>query len=519
MKSISNSLLNLICCASEKKFIVLVILTSFLGRLIFAYIFIRYPDTPHDFYAYIDGANLLLEGKALYQVPTSNGKIFIYPPLFATLMAGWIAIFGTNYFLLKFPSIIFSSLTIIVLFYLLKRVSNTQTAKYFTVIFSFSYMTLFSSGFWGNDDDIFLFFMITTIYLLLTKRYKLSAVNLAISILFKQIPIILFPAIIIYLYRTLGIRQIVKYIFVFTISFLILLFPFYLNSGTSVLYPYTGATNFRTHYSTVCFLSPLNLVKTGIGIYQNAIHYLSTHTMIPYDQNPLKNTVMCPLNMFFNKIATPYSILGLILIFIYILKFKIKDAKLEFTRNLFLFIFGSLLFSKAFVPIYFQWFFPIFLILLSFKEKEKFKNYILSKKELIGILLVFISLLIQSVTLIHYSSQTQGRVLLSLCCFLGGIGTYLMFFRLNFRKIWAIIVFLGILYDIIGINPLLIFKPILIKFIPDTPIGPFETYLSYATRFALDFVTMLMMIIAMICFLIKIHKYLKDDYGVEQIKR
>ncbi|MEW6606349.1 MAG: glycosyltransferase family 39 protein [bacterium] len=513
MKNLRGEILNLFFPSSERRFIICVLLTTFIIKIILAYIFIKYPDTPHDFYAYIDSANLLLEGKALYLVPISNGKIFIYPPFFPTLMAGWIAIFGTNYFLLKFPSIIFSSLTIIVFFYLLKRISDIQRAKYLTIIFSFSYITLFGPGFWGNDDDVFIFFMITSIYLLLTKRYKLSAITLAISILFKQVPIILFPGIIIYLYRILGIRQIVKYIFVWTITFLILLFPFYLNSGLSVLYPYTGATNFRSHIPSVGFFSPLNLIKTGIGIYQNAIHYFSTHTMIPYDQNPLKSAVMCPLNILFNKIATFYGILGLIFMFIYILKFRIKDEKLEITRNLFLFTFGSLLFSKAFVPIYFQWFFPFFLILLSLKEKENFKNCILTKKELTGILLVFVSLLIQSVILIHCSSQTQGKVFLSLCCFLGGIGTYLMFFRVSFRKIWAIIVFLHILSDIGGaINPLLIFKPILVKFIPDIPIGPYETYLSYATLFTLSFVIILMTIIAMICFFIKIHKYLKDDY-------
>ncbi len=514
MRNGKFDMLNLMSYSTEKRFIILLLLTSFIIRIILAYIFIQYPGIPHDFYAYIDGANLLLDGKPLYLTNISNGNIFLYGPLLAALMAGWIAIFGTDYFLLKFPSIIFSCLTIIPFFYIVKRISNIQTAKYLSIIFSFSYINLYSSGFLGNDDDVFLFFMITSIYLLFTKRYKLSAVNLAISILFKQIPIILFPAIIIYLYRTLGIRQIAKYIFIFTISFLILLFPFYLNSGVAVLYPYTGAVNLQTHLPTVWALSPLNLIRTGIGIYQNAIYYFSTHTMIPYDQNPLKHVVMCPLNIFFNKIATPYGILGFILMVIYIFKFRMKDEKLEFTRNSFLFIFGSLLFSKVFCTIYVLWFFPIFLLLFSFKEKEKFENYILSKKELMGILLVFITLLIQSVTLIHYSSQPQGRVLLSLCCFLGGIGTYLMFFRLIFRKIWATIVFLCLLYEIVFINPLLIFKPILIKFIPDTPIGPFETYLSYSMRFALDFVIMFMIIIAMICFFIKIHKYLKDDYGI-----
>ncbi len=513
MKDLINKILNLISYSTEKRFIVLLILTSFLIKVIFAYIFIRYPDTPHDFYAYIDAGKLLLDDKPLYQTPISNGKIFIYPPLFPTLMAGWIAVFGTNYFLLKFPSIIFSSLTIILFFYLLKIVSNIQIAKYLSIIFSFSYITLFSSGFHGNDDDIFIFFMLTSIYLLLTKRYKLSAVNLAISIGFKQIPIILFPAIIIYLYRIWGIRQIAKYIFIFTISFLVLLFPFYLTSGISVLYPYIGAINFRTHVPTVGFLSPLNLIKTGIGICQNAIHYFSTYTMIPYDQNPLKGVIACPLNIFFNKIATPYAILGLILIFIYIFKFRIKDEKLEFIRNSFLFIFGELLFSKMFVHLYFLWFFPIFLILLSFKEgKERFKSCLLRRIEILGILIVFMSLVIYGVNFLHYSFQTQGRIFILLSCFLIGIGTYFMFFRISFKKVWAFIVFLSLLYDSVCINPLLIFKPILVKFIPDTPIGPFETYLSYATRVALDFVTMFMMIIAMVWFMIEIHKYLREDY-------
>lgn len=513
MKNLSDSILNLISYSTEKRFIVLLILISFLIKVIFAYIFIKYPDIPHDFYAYIDGGNLLLEGKPLYQTPISNEKIFLYGPLFAALMGGWMAIFGINYFLLKFPCLIFSGLTIIPFFYLVRNVSNTQIAKYLSIIFSFSYITLFSSGFLGNDDEIFVFFMVLSIYFLFTIRYKLSALSLAIATGFKVVPLILFPAIIIYFYRTCEVRQIAKYIFVFTISFLIILFPFYLNSGISVLYPYIGAPNFQTHVPTAACLSPLNLIRTGIGICQNAIYYFSTHSMIPYDQNPLKNLVACPLNMFFNKIATPYAILGFILIFIYIFKFRIKEEKLEFTRNSFLFIFGGLFFSKLLDDLYFFWFFPFFLLLLSFKGKEWFKSCILSRSELYGILLVVITLLFHAVNNIHYSFQTQERIFLLLCCFLVGIGTYLMFFRIIFKKVWSIFVFIGILWRTTAvINPLLIFKPILIKFIPDTPIGPYETYLSYSTRFALDFVTILMMTIAMVWFMIEIHKYLKDDY-------
>ncbi|MDI6786633.1 MAG: hypothetical protein QMD92_07985 [bacterium] len=119
MKNLRVEILNSIFSSSERNFIIFILLTTFTIKIIFAYIFIMYPDIPHDFYAYIGGGNILLEGKPLYQTPIiGNEKIFLYGPLLATLFAGWMKIFGTNYFLLKFPSIIFSSLTIIVFFYL-----------------------------------------------------------------------------------------------------------------------------------------------------------------------------------------------------------------------------------------------------------------------------------------------------------------------------------------------------------------------------------------------------------------
>lgn len=495
---------------NEKTFILLLILISFIPRIILAFLHIQYPGIPHDFEVYLGGANLLLTGKPFYGVilDLELNRLFQYGPLLASIIAGWVYIFGSDYFLLKFPSIIFDCLTIIPFFYLIKRLSNQQIAKSLTIIFTFSDILLYTSGMTGDDDAIMMFFIILASYLLVNRKHKLSAVTLAIACGFKVVPFILLPPIILYLYKGFGLRQIFKYLFLFIIAFLMILFPFYLNSGINVLHPYLGAH--KTLISTPTLLAPLNLIRIIMGICMNAIHYLSTHTMIPYNENPLKSSVAHPINIFFDKISTPFLILGFILISWYILKFRMKNIEFEFIRNSFLFILTTLFFDKGMYYVYFIWLIPFFISIIAFREIENFRYVILKKVEILGIIMVFIGLLIHA-CLFRWSSDIPEwqRVLFLMNPFLIAAGTYFMFFRSEFKIAWVLIVFAYASYREGLVNVLLVFKPILVKFIPDTPIGPFATYLSYSTMFIQQFFDIILIIIGMILLFIKVHKQLK----------
>ncbi len=509
--------IDLIFRLSESRFIISLFLLSFIVRIILAKSHIQYPNVPTDLMIYLEGGKVLLSGKPIYTTPltgyASIGSIWHYGPLFPTIIAGWISLFGEGFGLLKMPFVIFSSLYVIPLFYLIKKFSDYKSAKYFTIVFMFSWLPMLSGGIITENNTYFMFFVLTAFSFLLYKRYKFSAVSIAIACGFKVIPFVFLPVIAYYIYQTSGIKQAIKYFSIFTIIFLIMLFPFYLNSGGAVIRAFTGVNYIGFHpVPTPIQYCPLNAMRIGCGIFLNIIHYLLTSTMIPYDQNSIKASVICPINVFFERIGTPFFILGLILAFCYMFKFRMKDKNLELIRNSFVFVLLLLFFGSALTSFYFLWFFPFFLSILSFKEREKFKEIVLKKGEIAGIVLVFIGALIYG-TVFRWRSDIPEyqRLLLWMPPFLIGVGTFFMFLRSRFKIIWSLITFTSVMENEIKGNLLLTFRPILTKFIPDVPIGPFETCISYGTFYGLYFSIAFMYTIAMVILFRRVHISLKED--------
>lgn len=233
-------------------------------RIFLGWLHVEYPNIPHDFYVYIRGAKTLLLGNPLYGIVfEETGLPYMYGPLTAVIFAVWIWIFGENYILLKFPSIIFDCLTIILIFYTIKELTNNERiAKLGSIFYSFSYMSVLNSGVLGQNDLFFIFFIVFSLYLLIKDRYILAGISLGIGIGFLIIPLLIFPASVYYIYKRFNLISAFKYIALVGIIFFIILTIFYINSGTKAFYPYSG----YYHTYPVAMLSTLNFIKTLIGI-------------------------------------------------------------------------------------------------------------------------------------------------------------------------------------------------------------------------------------------------------------
>ncbi|MEW6095383.1 MAG: glycosyltransferase family 39 protein [bacterium] len=467
-------------------FLTWLLFVSIFARVVLAFIYVRYPDIPVDMCYYVWAAKMLLTGEPLYKTLQENGILHPYGPLCGTVFAVWITLFKEKWVFLNFPSIIFDCLIIVIIFYIIKELVNEKVARFGSIFYAFSYLPLITSGAFGNDDQMYLFFMLLSIYLLIKHRFSLGMVSFGITLGFgvQMVPVL--PAIAYYLYRKFGIKGLLKYFTLIPFTLFLILIPFYFNSGLDVLYPYSGKP-FSSGPLFVNMLSPLNFIRVTIAFCINAIHYLSTHTVIPKEMNPIPAYPHShhPLNLFFNQVAAPVVLLfGVIGIIWYMFRFKIENREIELVRNSFLWIFGALIFSRCVTDLYFNWLLPSFLILILFKEQIKFVDFKLKKQEILGIILTFIGLL----NTLHISAQEPNlssidRVRAFLTPILVPLGTYLMLYRTKISKSWALLMF-G--FTVPGLKPaIMLFKPFLVRFIPEIPIS-YGTYLSYFVQYSLN---------------------------------
>jgi len=431
----------------EQKFLISLIFLSFFVRIVLVPLYVDPPDIPHDFYAYLDAGNTILKGGTLYVDLTSSGQPSKYGPLFALTMASWFAVFGESYTLMKIPSILFDLSTVIVIYYILKNLKGIVAAKYASIFYSFSYISLWSAGALGNDDSMFMFFMILAIYLVIKDVNSMSniifsSISLGLALGYKLTPIIILLPIIYLLYQCKKYKNIFLYIAGVISTIAIILFPFYLKAGFNVLFPYNIGK-----MMPVDGMSLLHLIKM-------LSYYLIYHAEIPY------NTYQFP-----EWISTPFTLIGFTLVSLYILKFRLKNKDLELFRNIILFIFVGLIFSKTFYGLYVFWLLPFVLLLAAYTiDTDSLKNFSLSLYEIAGIILIISSTIIHAALYrwwIDYTTLERSLILIG--TLIVPIGTYLTMIKTDFkiRISWSFVMFVAVAFTKINTRVLLLFGSII----------------------------------------------------------
>lgn len=205
----------------------------------------QFPEWPH-IEAYTDYRDLylpcltapFLAGNGLYHLG-SVGIVYNYPPLFLYLFAGFAAIANLIWFP-AIPLVLFDVLTVIPLYCIAKEFfflgqEEGRRAKLAFVVALFwaaNPINLFYNDLMWLNTAPTTFFLVLALYLFLKQRWFYSSLALAISTGFKQISIILFPILLIFLWRTAGFsKKLGLYVFTYIAAMILISTPYIFNDS------------------------------------------------------------------------------------------------------------------------------------------------------------------------------------------------------------------------------------------------------------------------------------------------
>ncbi|MCL5067338.1 MAG: hypothetical protein M1368_03165, partial [Thaumarchaeota archaeon] len=145
-----------------------------------------------------------LSGKGAYNLPI----VYNYPPLFLYTLS----VFG-KVNLIWFPAlplVLFDALTVIPIYLIAKDFlfkGNEKKAFAIALVWIFNPINLFYSDLMWLNPGPTTFFLLLAIMYFLRKNWLVSAAALAISTGFKQISVLVFPVLLIALWKTVGISK------------------------------------------------------------------------------------------------------------------------------------------------------------------------------------------------------------------------------------------------------------------------------------------------------------------------
>ncbi len=404
--------------SSDKKFLLSLLTISILLRLLLDLLYIYPPDIPHDFYAYIGAGKAFLSG-TLYQDLSTSATGSRYGFFFAMVMGVTLKLFGESFFFLKLPSTIADLGTIVVIYYIIKNLIGTSQAKYGSIFYAFSYLTL-SNAMEGQDDHFFMLFMLISIYYVLKGSIITSALFTFISTGFKPTALIIVPPIMYYVYRVYGAKASIKYTSIVTILLLAVL----LSYGQNAIYVYSPAGTIYQEYSG------------AVGAnYYTLYHYIDYY--FNYGIDSPYNDYVLPV-----KALKPFSIAGFILIIIYFYVHKLTDSKIELFRNIFMLMFVGVMLAAQGDVHYIFWYLPFITVIFVNSQKINLSEFKLGIEQ-ISIALIIISILIHA-TIYRWDFvpyNTIERLIILFGSIIAGVGTLLMLNKLPQKYCLSIITF------------------------------------------------------------------------------
>jgi len=403
-------------------------LLALVARLILAPLYTAPPGEsysiqPHDYPKYMATAATILEGRILYEDITHNDSPTPYGPLLALSWAGWIKVFGKDYTLFKIPSIIYDVLTVVLIFFITKSLFNQSVARYTMLFYAFSFIPLLMSGADGSDENPLMFFLLLSVYLLVKSnpQIKLSAFFLGIALLFKLVlGIVFIPLIVYYLLQKRTIRQAFTYLGITLLIISLVTFPFFLKAGANVFIQLSFGAVSNVNGTTL--LSAIKMI----------VNYFTLGMASTYDYNPVVQIFAYPVVIL--------SVLGGVL---YVVKFGLKDKRIELVRNIFIFILLFTVFGNFGNTHIFIWLIPYIIILLAYKQ-HKLNTFKLSKLEIFGFVLLFVSTILyatlyKETKIPEYSLLEQFLLLLSVG--FATLGTYFSLNKIKLRIAWTLSTF------------------------------------------------------------------------------
>ncbi len=491
-------------------FPVTLFLVSILARLLLAPLFLAPPKLPHDFYAYIGGAKCILSGGALYSGGTFAPCWSLYGPALSYLFAAMLMAFGENFLLLKLPAILLESIGTVLFFYIAREILKDRPARYLSVLYAFSYFTLISSGIRGNDDSIFMFFILLSVYFLVKERLTFSALSLGMAASFKVIGIVMLPAFLLYVYRKHTPWKTIGYVAGMAVVMLLMFSPMLLRPESDISWYFFGNAVPNKTEQTPSHMGIFNLIRLT--------HRVATY--LEYGGISDQSSFV----MLLNGIVPIVSATALLTAMGYMLYFGIKNPELELMRNMFLLPFTVTLSGSVATTDYVIWFLPFILLMSGYLLSSNVRIYA-KGPEMRGIALILVGLLIYAA---FYKETLEIsntlRFLLWFVVIFSVLGTYwsLALFPARIRAALTGLVVVFSLFDISVSSPMLILKGVLEQILPQSVINQqvvvlfmgkyyYSSPLDDALYLSFFVPILLIFLVAMVILLVFFHKAFRNQ--------
>ena len=261
---------------------------------------------------------------------------------------------------LKIPVIAADVLIGILLYLMIKSLSNKKKARHSFYIWIFNPLVIFISSVWGMFDLIPALFVLGSLYCLTANKYNVSAVLLSIAICFKLYPIILIPLFTLIIDKqSEKTREAGKYLLI---------------SGSC-----TFIIMFLTYF-VVAFLSGQDAMGLSIHLMKNLIFkraspdFQGKNDINGLTPLVLLNPVLDKMDLNFNVPISPVLMGGALICILLMLNRRRKLSITDIISYTIVTIFMIYLtYSTIHVP-HFTWVLP-FLLLFSSQKNEETSNF------------------------------------------------------------------------------------------------------------------------------------------------
>jgi hypothetical protein len=472
----------------DSHFLAALLLMSLVCRLALAFAFTEPPHIPHDTEFYINGALRLLSGESLYATPLPGHPLpYVYGPLTAFVHAAWISVFGQDFFLIKIPSILADIGTIAVIFFLARKLLGSEAARSTTLAYSMAYLALLNSMI-GNDDSFFILLISLAMYFAVDGlRTNFSAACIAFALGFKPAAIFfILPIAAYFFFRSKKAAIYFTTTAAWMSGWLLAVFT---------IFDQNPIPAYFMNDVNVGLLEPLNLLRVNLGLAANALYFAQYNSLIPYAINPLKSSVVHPINTIINQMATPVLLFGLLIGVAYLLQHRSRNHEATLFRDVFVMTFVVMFFGNGTDDLYMVWALPSLFLLVAMSGGVR-------KRGLEG--LIFMGMFVLA-AIFRERPVGNGEInMLAMACVFIVAGTYFSFKDSPLAKSFAAFTLAGVMFRITLANPLSLFYP-LFPMIPSDPVG-YRTYIEYAAMFVWTYMTMVVMLFALVYLAISVHR-------------
>jgi hypothetical protein len=340
---------------------------------------------PNDFAFYTCIGQRFLDGKSVYTNYSAYPQVYLrvmYGPLFVLLMATLIKLFGVNYIIFKLVAVAADMLVIYLIYLVGRRVSSEDVGLKSAAIYSFTFLTLYSSGLNGSNNHLSLMFSLGTVYSLMQGNIILAGL---ISGLGMSTKLTVYSSIVpgIFYLRTIGkTKSIVKYLISIVVVIMLFALPF-INDGVENVY--------SLNHDVIDGASTFNIIRI---VYGMSYHYLYMPGVLLRDYNindPMNNagTNVFTITLFY--VAKILVFVSLLVARYLILKFRIISRELEYVRNIVLFVALIMLTTNYVADMHDLVFLPFIIILIVHYTK-------IERLSIVGFSLVFLSVILIGVS-------------------------------------------------------------------------------------------------------------------------